>query len=144
VNEQYLVLGGSLALGVIIWFLVGRLLAGFGGWTRLARSYTHLGRLPKPTERFQSALFGRWVGYNNALSFSVGPRGLGIALTFPFVPAHPRLMVPWGDISAVEEERRFGRLVVLRFLRAPKVTVGLPKPLAERLREAASGYWPAG
>jgi hypothetical protein len=142
VNAEREALLFALVLGVVIWFGVGRLLAHFGGWRALARVYIHLGALPGTRLRFQSALFGRWVGYNNALTLAAGPRGLGLALSFPFLPTHPRLLIPWTDLTCESVQGRFGAAEVLRFRRAPGVRLTLPQAAAERLREAAGGYWP--
>jgi hypothetical protein len=133
----------AAALGfVLLWLLACAGIARLGGWSRLAARYSQSMRIPGKRLRGQSGALRYGMGYNNALTFTLSRRGLGLSVMFLFRAGHPPLLIPWRDIVVVSERTQFGSLVRLSLARVPDVRITLTEGTAERLRAAAGELWP--
>ena len=94
---------------VAFWCAICALIAFIGGWQSLARRYRG-----EPTTVIDQVTFGSGqlgvlrANYNNCLSVTVGPGGVGLKVLLPFRILHPSLLVPWSEIAACERWRTFG------------------------------------
>jgi hypothetical protein len=121
-----------------LWLGVLHLLAGLGGWRRLASRYA-AGTTPAGERfAFRSAFLGG-VSYGACLRFTAGPGGLGLAVLTPFRPGHPPLFVPWPDLRAESERVLLVQRVRLTFAKAPGVTLRVSRRLARELARASRG-----
>ncbi|HYD18704.1 MAG TPA: hypothetical protein VEF76_09515 [Patescibacteria group bacterium] len=97
-------LGGMLATAVI------------GGWKRLAEIYG----VPEGYG-FPEGEQLNWVSgvlkkrfpmnYNNALTLTFSPEGLGLVPAFIWRTGHARLLIPWKDLRLTEKQRMFTKVL---------------------------------
>lgn len=129
------------ALFVLAWAGVCWLLAGAGGWRRLAQHYAQ-GERPfhGETRRFRHLSLGWLANYGNTLAAGRGPEGIRLALARLVLVAHPPLLIPWSDVVP-PTVRGIGpmRTAEFRFTRAPDVRVRVRASLAEWLLEVHPG-----
>ena len=94
---------------VTFWCAICALIAFIGGWQSLARRYRG-----EPTTIIGQVTFGSCqlgymrAHYNNCLSITVGPGGVGLKVLMPFRILHPSLLLPWSEIASCERWRSFG------------------------------------
>ncbi|HVD05371.1 MAG TPA: hypothetical protein VNB89_05120 [Gemmatimonadaceae bacterium] len=94
---------------VALWCVVCAILAFVSGWRSLARRYRGEPATVIDKVTFGSGQLGNWgAHYNNCLSVTVGPAGVGLKVLLPFRILHPSLLVPWQEIVACERWRTFG------------------------------------
>ncbi len=110
----FVLFGGGLAAAII------SLLAFVSGWRTLAARFPappgfHGGKL----YTWQSGRLGM-VNYNNVLRVGVSPQGLHLACGFPFHFMHPPLLIPWAQITNLQQQKVFAWQVIL-------LTIGMPK-----------------
>lgn len=94
---------------VAVWCGALGLVSLVSGWRSLAKHYR--GEPASVVERvtFGSGQIGLLrAHYNNSLSVSVGPSGVGLKVLLPFRLFHPPLLVPWSDIEGCERWKTFG------------------------------------
>ena len=92
-----------------LWFAISAIIAFVGGWHTLARRYRGEPTTVVDRVTFASGQLGVMrAHYNNCLTVSIGPSGIGLKVLFPFRFFHPPLLVPWEDIAACERWRTFG------------------------------------
>lgn len=128
----FVVFGGGLAAAIMA------LLSFAGGWRALA------GRFPAPPGFVEGKLFtlqsGRvgMVNYNNVLRVRVSAQGLYLACGFPFSFMHPPLLIPWAQITNLEQHKVLAWQVI-------RLTIGTPKIATITLYNAkiieAAGPW---
>jgi len=111
----FVLFGGGLAAAII------SLLAFVSGWRTLAA------RFPAPPG-FNEGRFYTWqsgrlgvVNYNNVLRVGVSPQGLFLACQFPFHFLHPPLLIPWAQITNLQQQKVFAWQVILLTIGAPKI-----------------------
>jgi hypothetical protein len=90
----------------------------------------------------RSVLLRRWAHYGNCVTFGVDHRGLHMASFGPLL-GHPRLLIPWGDISVTQKKVWWTLCAELRFRRAPEIPVLISARLADQLTTAAGASAPA-
>lgn len=135
-DQDHLVIFG-LAVGA--WSLICAGLAHFAGWRALARQYRAFARFEGRRFHFSSAQFGGWVGYNGSFTPGANRTGLFVAVWPIFRICHPPLLVPWSEIGALVERRRWFTAVLLTFASVPGARVRISFRLAERLAGESAG-----
>lgn len=136
-----LVFTGILFLVPISWGLILHLLGRLGGWSRLAEDYRSDYEMPAARFRMRTALLRGWTHYGNCVTFGVDRRGLHFA-SFGSLLAHPRLFIPWSDISVTLKKSWGIRSAELRFRRAPEIPVLISARLVAKISAAAGASWP--
>jgi len=121
---------------VVLWCLVCFLLALLGGWRRLAESYRLDGVFEGARWYMRSGRMRWGVNYNGCLTLGANGRGLYLAVMVLFRAAQPPLFIPWSDVGCLEQKGLLFKYVVFSFLRAPGVTLRLPRPLGVSLLQA--------
>jgi hypothetical protein len=124
-----------VALFVPAWLGACWLLAGVGGWRRMAAHYAQGDRsFSGETRRFQRLSLGWLANYGRCLVAGTGPEGVRLAMIRLVAVAHPPLLVPWDDITP-PTVRGLGPLAVaeFRFARTPDVPVRVRPSLARWL-----------
>ncbi len=107
------------------------------GWARLAASYETDAPRTGRTFRFVSGTVGL-TSYNNALTVSIEPDGLRLAVPFLFRVGHPPLLLPWDEIRSIEPHTVLWHTAYKLTLTAPTAaTVRLPQRVIEAVRDAA-------
>lgn len=93
------IVGGFLVIFPTFWCFVVWLLSQIGGWSRLAQRYSAEGRLITGTRH--SGLTGMVgvVSYRGVLTLHVDRDGFFLEVMWLFRIAHPRLFVPWTEIT---------------------------------------------
>lgn len=123
-----LILGFTCSILYLISFL--------SGWRKLARLYPAYNPPDGTRFRFQSGKVG-WAGYNNCLTYCVGFSGLYIAVFPLFSFGHHPLLIPWGEIRAVEERSVFFCHYAILSIGAPEIArITIPK----KVLDASSQY----
>jgi hypothetical protein len=120
----------------LIFYLVGRL----GGWGRLAEDYLSENDMPARCFRMRSAMV-RWAHYGNCITFGVDHRGLHMASFGPLL-GHPRLCIPWQEITVTPKKILWANCVEMRFRRAPEIPVFISARLSDQLNSAAGSSSP--
>jgi hypothetical protein len=90
---------------VAIWLAICVLLSMIGGWHELSRRFESDTPIDGELFRFASGVMGYplfTVNYRRCLSMTVGPRGIALAVAFPFRLLHPRLVIPWSAVERCE------------------------------------------
>ena len=136
-----ILLAGIVLLGLVVWGLVMFLLGRVSGWARLAEDYRSDSEMPSKRFRMRSVMI-RWAHYGNCVTFGVDYRGLHMA-TFGPLLGHPRLLIPWPDISVTPKKVWWTACAELRFRRAPEIPVLISARLADQLTSAAGASSPA-
>lgn len=76
-----------------------------GGWYYLGRRFGSDAPIEGERFRFRSAAIG-WsvfpVNYRSCLFATVGPKGLALSVSFPFLILHRRLVIPWSAVERCE------------------------------------------
>jgi hypothetical protein len=112
------------------------------GWRQLARVYELRNEFEGEKRRFQSAWMRLGMRYGNCLTVGANRQGFYLASWPPFLPGHPPLFVPWGEIQARPWKSIWMRGTELRFRQVPSVPVRIRLSLAAWLRQAAGDAWP--
>jgi hypothetical protein len=102
----FLSLTAGILLVVLVTFLVlfTALTVGFswgGGWRRLAARYRVIAPPAVPLLKWQTVRVG-WVRYRRSTTVGLHPNGLYLAV---FLPFHPPLWIPWGELGPPREAR---------------------------------------
>lgn len=109
----YLILGAFPIFFIGMWCMVGYKIAQHG-WSDFAKLY-RVNKLPQgPTYWMQSGSFNWQGSYARAINIVISPEGIGFSMIFLFRCGHPPLLVPWSNVTAVEEK---GFTFLLRYLR---------------------------
>ncbi len=142
-GNVYPVLIGIAAL-IIAWMVIFTVLSHASGWAALAGQYRSQETFTGTCWSFQRGQMRWMTGYNNCLNVGGDPRGLYLAISFPFVVIirHPPLFIPWRDISYVYKKVLWTRYVELRLGPGLKIPFRISQALAEKLRAAAGSSWP--
>jgi hypothetical protein len=129
---------------IFMWVVIFTVISHVGGWAALAGEYRSQETFTGTCWSFQSCQMRWMVGYNNCLKVGGDPRGLYMAISFPFVflIGHPPLFVPWRDISYVRKKILWTQVVEFRLGRDLDIPLRIREPLAEKLRAAAGSSWP--
>ncbi len=131
-----LLLAGLILLGLTFWALVVIIIGRVSGWFRLAEDYRSEVEFPAKKFRMRTVLLRRWAHYGNCVTFGVDYRGLHMSSFGPLL-GHPRLLIPWGDVSVTKKKVWWTHCAELRFRRAPEVPVLISARLADQLTSAA-------
>jgi hypothetical protein len=110
---------------VPFWFGVSHLLATLSGWRELAQEY---GAAPLPDIRRKSS--GGRVGsvaYNGCLLVGATAEGVALSVLAPFRPGHQAIFIPWSELTVRQDAAAAAGVKLLRFRRAPSVTLELPE-----------------
>lgn len=137
-----ILLAGIVLLGVAVWGLVMFLFGRVAGWSRLAEDYRSDSEMPAKRFRMRSVLLRGWAHYGNCVTFGVDYRALHLS-SFGALLGHPRLLVPWSDISVTPKKVWRTSCAELRFRRAPEIPVLISARLADKITSAAGASSPA-
>jgi hypothetical protein len=119
----------KISIALVIWAVITSLgmlfvlFPLFSGWRFLAQRY-QTSELPGELQSFQSGRVGL-VAFKSVLNVGTSDRGLYLSVFFPFSLAHPPLLIPWSEISRVEEVNNF-------FQDSYRLYIGTP-PIAKLL-----------
>lgn len=117
-------------------FLVNILLAGLGGWRRLAAAYPASGEPPGEKFPWRSFRLGI-VNYNNCLNLTAARSGLHVATFFFLRLGHRPFFLPWSELEATRQRGWILEYVELRAHKEPGVRIRIQRGLAEQLFAAA-------
>lgn len=115
----FAIIGGFLIIFPLFWCGVVWLISRIGGWHRLARRYAAGDRLVTGTS---TRLFGAMVGcasYRGCLTLHFNAEGFFMEVMPLFKIGHPRLFIPWSEISTRTP-------VSLLWWKAERVSIGRP------------------
>lgn len=129
---------------VVAWLVIFTLISHASGWAALAEQYRCQETFTGRCWSFQSSQMRWMMGYNNCLKVGGDPRGMYLAISFPFVflIGHPPLFIPWRDISYVRKKILWTQVVEFRLGRDLNIPLRIRAPLAENLKAAAGPSWP--
>lgn len=123
------------------WFLVCYFFSWLSGWHKLAAAYTDRGEFRGERHRHRTGIFGNWAEYENTLTFAVDDEGLRMHVLFFLRPGHPRLFVPWAEITAEHKKSFLGSGTIFTFKRAQGVRLCIADTLAEELLAPGRGKY---
>jgi hypothetical protein len=123
---------------VVLWCLMGVLLAWIGGWGVLARHYPARSDSDGRRFWFRSGRLGG-VNYGGCLILTVSAAGLRVTALPLFRSGHPPLFIPWGDVTAIAGRTWIFPWVELTFAQCPGPTFRIARRLAEALARESSG-----
>ena len=95
-----------IPLFIIFWCFVSFILSIFSGWISLAKYYKIDINTEKQTWHFVSGRIG-FVNYRNCLILGSNTEGLYIRVLPIFRFGHPKLFIPWKEISMFDKKRIF-------------------------------------
>lgn len=116
----FAIIGGFLVVFPIFWCSIVWLLSRFGGWHRLAERYDARDRTA--SGRCHRAVTGMVGGtsYRNTLTVHLDDDGFFLEVNPLFRVGHPRLFIPWSEISDRTPRKVF-------WWSAERLSVGRPK-----------------
>ena len=127
---------------VLVWVVVGFVVAQIGGWGPLARFY----RLNNPFtgERwyFRSGRKRLTMRYDSCLTIGANAEGLYLAVLFLFRFGHPPLFIPWQDIAVRTGKTLWWRWTEFRFRQAPGVFLRVFGQIGDDVKSVAGQFWP--
>ncbi len=109
----------------------------FSGWNRLAEKYAISEEVKGTLFSNESAMMVNQFSYNGVLRFVVNNDGLGISTSSFFKSGHPKLFIPWSNITARRENilfRKFIRLTVGNVDCPIRISEGLIKGINQTLK----------
>lgn len=133
-------LAGILLFVPVFWGFIMHVLSRLGGWSRLAEDYRSADEMPATRFRMRTVLLRGWTHYGNCVTFGVDHRGLHLASFGPLL-GHPRLLIPWSDVSVTPKKVWWTRCAELRFRRVPDIPVLISARLADKISSAADPTW---
>ncbi|MCB1210802.1 MAG: hypothetical protein KDK97_15880 [Verrucomicrobiales bacterium] len=115
----FAIIGGFFVVFPLFWCGVVFLLSVLGGWGRLAKLYAAGDRAV--SGELHSGVTGKvgGISYRNVLTLHVGHQGFFIEVMPLFRIGHPRLYIPWSEVSARTP-------VQVLWWKAEKLTLGRP------------------
>ena len=139
--EKYLV--AFIVVDVLlIYASVSFVISRWSGWALLASRFRFDSKFTGTTWRWQSGQW-RWLcGYNNALTIGVDPEGLYLATLPFFLLFHPRLFIPWNEITYARKSAWATDGVRYSLGRDLRIPLWLKKQTADRIKEAAGASYP--
>ncbi|MES2596633.1 MAG: hypothetical protein V4662_14920 [Verrucomicrobiota bacterium] len=101
----FAIVGGFLIVFPTIWCFVVWLLSHMSGWQGLATRYASAGRPVTGTR--QSGVTGMvgGVSYRGTLTLHLDSEGFFIDVMPLFKLGHPRLFIPWADITGINQHQ---------------------------------------
>jgi len=139
------VIVGSVPLVfLLVWFLISTAVARIGGWTSLWRAYnkSHSDEVPKKLG-VHSGSVRFSISYTGTLRFGSTDSGLVLSLFWPFSIAHPELLIPWSDISAMASKTIIGQpTVVLSFAKVKGVNLVISQKANSDMQQKVGSQWP--
>ena len=127
---------------VLLWILVGFVVAQIGGWGELSRYYRAGNPFNGQRWSFRSGRMRLNMSYNNCLAVGANTQGLYVAVFFLFRTGHPPLFIPWQDISVKTGKTLWWPWTEFRFRQAPSVFLKTYGGLGEEIKSAAAASWP--
>ena len=125
--------GGFLIIFPVLWCLIVWIMSYVGGWQRLARRYAAGVRPVVGEQRSGFAGMAGVVTYRSVLTLHLNREGFFVEVMPLFRIGHPRLFIPWSEISAREPYWvLFWKAERLTIGRPPAATLTLPKDLLAR------------
>lgn len=124
---------------LLFWWGLFTFIAGVGGWKDLAALYRRDEAFSGAKWRFQNGQMRKLIAYYNALTIGGDRRGFFLAISFLYFPSHPKLYIPWSDISAVRLGPERSEFLEFRFLRAPGVFLKVSSEIGDKLIAARDG-----
>jgi len=122
------------------WLLVTRL-ASWTGWSRFAARYPAPARPPGESFNVNSARFGFWSSYNNAVNCIPTKWGLYLYPFILFRPWHAPFLVPWSSVVSLDRRKPF----LFEYLcvdiqdEAGRIRLRMPVKAEDAMRSARDG-----
>ena len=110
-------------------------IVGAMGWRPLAARYPAAAPATAQTFRMVSGTIGV-ANYNSTLYVTVEPEGLHLAVMPLFRVGHPPILIPWSEITSVEQkDALWARWYTLRVGTPHVATVRLPGRIVDAMRD---------
>jgi len=124
-----------------VWLVVGLVLAGVTGWSKLAHRFPDRPAEPLLALKGQSGSMGG-VHINRVLSFAACEPGLRIGINRFFAPFCRPILVPWDQITVRRQRTIFFYAARLQLGEPPAGSLAIFDYVANRLARAAGDRWP--
>ena len=108
---------------VFLWLGVNLGVAQLSGWGELSRCYRSGDPFEGRKWKFRRGQMRLLMKYSNCLTIGANPQGLYLAVFFLFRIGHPRLLVPWQDISVTTGKTLFWKWIEFRLRIGNAITV---------------------
>lgn len=121
-----------------LWATVLLLLSLTAGWPGLAKAYPAFGTADGPLIRCRRARIGL-TSYSGCLNLNAGSTHLHMVPMLIFRIWHPRVSVPWHEVSATTRKGWFSEVVELHFEKVPRRRIQLDGRSGKALADASMG-----
>ncbi|HTW45921.1 MAG TPA: hypothetical protein VMD58_10275 [Acidobacteriaceae bacterium] len=126
---------GVVAIAALVWFVGSSLSALGSGWHKLAIRFRHRGDFEGDVRRFQTGVM-RWASrYNYSLVLGANQEGLYIRTMWLARMEHPPLFIPWSEVTAIDQPRRFREGTLLTLGRKEQVPLWVLRRTGDWLRQ---------
>ena len=121
-------------LFVIMWWVMGQLVARLSGWHRLGRYYRFTGKFDGKNWFMKSIGMRYGQNYLNIITIGINNSGLYLS-TFPlFLPGHMPLFIPWEAIIFVKKRWMRIERECISFKQAQEIFIVLPEDIFQLIR----------
>jgi hypothetical protein len=124
-----------------LWLGVSAILSFIGGWATLAKRFRYAGSFDGVRLNFQSGRMGM-TSYGRCLTVGASAEGLYLAVMLPFRFCHPRLLIPWNEVSVAPPRGLLFKFVRLGLGRDHNIPLRLRPKIVEKLKQYAGAHWP--
>ncbi len=97
------------------WFFLSWLIARISGWAQLAEHYSASYKFEGELHLSRYGLFKNTSKYHKLLKVGISEEGLYLSMAAFFRVGHPPLLIPWGDISYINQKGRFAQIGFTNF-----------------------------
>lgn len=130
---------GIVLVAALVWFLGSSLSAVGSGWHKLEHRFRAAGLFSGEQKSFQTGVM-RWKSrYNHSLTLGANKDGLYLRPMWLARTAHPPLFVPWDEVSAIDQPRRFREGTLLTLGRKERIPLWVFRSTGDWLR----GFMPS-
>lgn len=121
-NIPYLIPFFIIGMWLLVIYIISKT-----GWSKLAVEYKTLDKFEGTKIMFASAGIGK-ANYNNALIIKYNDEGLYLKPIALFSTFHPPLLIPWNEITEVNDKKIFFSTFKVLSIGKPLITTIVLKP----------------
>ncbi|HTV06065.1 MAG TPA: hypothetical protein VME86_11915 [Acidobacteriaceae bacterium] len=122
-----------VVVSAVVWFVGSSLSALGSGWHKLEHRFRARGEFAGEQKSFQTGMMRGRSRYNHNLTLGANKDGLYISAMWLARMEHPPLFIPWSEVQAIDQPRRFREGTLLTLGRKEQVPLWVFKSTGDWL-----------